>query len=125
PLIEDEEFRRHIAQAEIELIAIEQTSLRVLARLSADRKVGTASSLLKIRRTELQQRITELGVQAAGYYAMPFNLDALREGWNEEPIGADHFNGLTPNYYFYRAASIYSGSNEIQRNIIAKQELRL
>src|SRR5690606_16101382 len=83
PLIEDEEFRRHIAQAEIELIAIEQTSLRVLARLSADRKVGTASSLLKIRRTELQQRITELGVQAAGYYAMPFNLDALREGWNE------------------------------------------
>ena len=125
PLIEDEDFRRQLAQAEIDLLSVEQTSLRALAAFSADRKAGTVSSLLKIRRTELQQRITELGVQAAGYYAMPFDLGALKEGWNEEPIGAEYFNGLTPNYYFFRAASIYSGSNEIQRNIIAKQELRL
>ena len=124
-LIDNADFRRHLASAEVELIAIEQTSLRALAAFSADRKPGTVSSLLKVRRTELQQRITELAVQASGYYSMPFNLRALQEGWNEEPIGAEYFNGITPNYFFFRAASIYSGSNEIQRNIIAKQELRL
>jgi alkylation response protein AidB-like acyl-CoA dehydrogenase len=125
PLIEDSDFRRRVAQTEIELIAVEQTMLRALAAFSADRPIGAVSSLIKIRRSEVEQMISELAVMAAHYYAMPYNVASLRDGWNEEPIGPEDANALTPSYMFLRAASIYSGSNEIQRNIIAKADLRL
>jgi len=55
----------------------------------------------------------------------PYNLEVLRFGWNEEPVGAEYFNDLTPNHAFMRAASIYSGLNEIQRNIASKGTLQL
>jgi alkylation response protein AidB-like acyl-CoA dehydrogenase len=125
PLIEDTDFRRRVAQAEIELISVEQTMLRALAAFSADKSIGAVSSLIKIRRSEVEQMISELGVMAAHYYAMPYSVASLRDGWNEEPIGPEDANSLTPSYMFLRAASIYSGSNEIQRNIIAKADLRL
>jgi alkylation response protein AidB-like acyl-CoA dehydrogenase len=97
----------------------------VLGAFSADKEIGAAASMIKVRRSEVQQMISEIGVHAAGYYANPFNLAALKNGWNEEPVGADYFNPLVPNYMFLRAASIYSGSNEIQRNIITKATLGL
>ncbi len=125
PLIHDPEFRRQVALAEIELLSVEQTILRALAAHSADRQIGAIASAIKIRRSEVQQMISELGVKAAGYYALPFNIAALQNGWNEDPVGAEYFNSLVPNYLFLRAASIYSGTNEIQHNIIAKHELRL
>ncbi|MFN4088148.1 MAG: acyl-CoA dehydrogenase family protein [Alphaproteobacteria bacterium] len=125
PLMADAAFRRKIAETEVELEAVELTTMRALAAHTADKEVGAVSSLIKIRRTEVQQMISELGVQAAGYYALPHNIGALRNGWNEEPVGSEEFNALVPNYLFLRAASIYSGSNEIQRNIISKAELGL
>ena len=125
PLIEDTDFRRRVAEAEIELMSVEQTMLRALALFSADKPIGAVSSLIKIRRSEVEQTISELAVMAAHYYALPYNVASLRDGWNEEPIGPEDANSLTPTYMFLRAASIYSGSNEIQRNIIAKADLRL
>jgi alkylation response protein AidB-like acyl-CoA dehydrogenase len=124
-LIDDTDFRRKLVDAELQLESVERLILRVLASFSADRPIGAITSMIKIRRSEVQQLITELGVLAGGYYSQPFSLSALREGWNEDPIGADYFNGLTPNYMYFRAASIYAGSNEIQHNVISKADLGL
>ena len=64
-------------------------------------------------------------MQAVGYYAQSYFYAALTQGWNEPPIGAEYANGCTPNYMHFRKVSIYSGSNEIQHNIIAKAGLGL
>ena len=124
-LIDDPDFRRRADDIEIRLLTVEQVMLNALAAYTADRELGALTSMIKIRRSEVQQAISELGVQAAGYYALPMDLNALKYGWNEEPIGDEAFNGLTPSYFFLRAASIYSGSNEIQRNIVSKHTLGL
>ena len=87
--------------------------------------LGAEANIFKIRNTEIQQQLTELKMQAVGYYAQPYLYTALTQGWNEAPIGADYANGCTPNYLHFRKVSIYSGSNEIQHNIIAKAELGL
>jgi alkylation response protein AidB-like acyl-CoA dehydrogenase len=124
-LANDEDFQRRLMDVELQLQSVEQTILRALQAFSADKEIGSVASMIKIRRSEVQQMIAELGTIAAGYYSQPYNLGALSDGWNDEPIGADYFNPLTPNYMFLRAASIYSGTNEIQHNIIAKHQLRL
>jgi len=124
-LFDDPDFRRLYKDAEAQLMTVENVMLKALSAHSADKGIGAVSSLIKVRRAEVQQLISELGVIAGGYYSQPFSVGALNQGWNDEPIGAEYFNGLTPSYMFLRAASIYSGSNEIQRNIIAKRELGL
>jgi alkylation response protein AidB-like acyl-CoA dehydrogenase len=121
PLIDDEEYSRKIADLEIDLAALEYTELRTLAAESKGQMAGPESSILKIRGTEIQQRITELTVEAIGYYAYP-NARAL--GSNEF-IGPDYALGQAGRYFNVRKASIYGGSNEIQRNIIAKAVLGL
>jgi len=121
PLIDDEEYSRKIADLEIDLAALEYTELRTLAAESKGQMAGPESSILKIRGTEIQQRITELTVEAIGYYAYP-NERAL--GSNEF-IGPDYALGQACRYFNVRKASIYGGSNEIQRNIIAKAVLGL
>src|SRR5690606_23320502 len=119
-LVDQEEFKRRLADAEQQLLVVEQYILQALAAFSADREIGAAANAIKIRRGEVEQTVTELGVMAAGYSANPINVPALRDGWNGEPVGAEYFNPLVPNYMFFRAASIYSGTNEIQHNVIAK-----
>jgi alkylation response protein AidB-like acyl-CoA dehydrogenase len=121
PLIDDDEYARKIADLEIDLAALEYTELRTLAAESKGQMAGPESSILKIRGTEIQQRITELTVEAIGYYAYP-NERAL--GSNEF-IGPDYALGQAGRYFNVRKASIYGGSNEIQRNIIAKAVLGL
>jgi alkylation response protein AidB-like acyl-CoA dehydrogenase len=83
------------------------------------------ANVFKLRSAEIHQRLTELKAEAIGYYANPYLLSALTEGWNEPPIGAEYANGCTPAYLHFRKLTIYSGSNEIQRNIIAKAQLGL
>lgn len=124
-LIDDASFRRRLMDVETELLTVESVMLKALSAHSAAKGIGAVSSLIKVRRSEVQQMISELGVIAGGYYSQPYNLGALKQGWNDEPVGADYCNGLMPSYLFLRAASIYSGSNEIQRNIIAKHALGL
>ena len=106
-------------------MALEYTELRALAAESKGKPPGPEASLLKIKGTEMQQAISELFLEAVGYYANPFIPEALEEGWNEEPIGPDYAAPLAPHYFNWRKASIYGGTNEIQKNIIAKMVLGL
>ena len=122
PLIETDEFSRKIAELQIDLSALEFTELRTLAAESKGQHAGPQSSILKIKGTEIQQRITELTVEAVGYFAYP---DARGFGDNEYPVGPEYAVGQSGHYFNMRKASIYGGSNEIQRNIIAKAVLGL
>ena len=121
PLMDDDAFLRKVADLEIELAALEFTELRTLSAEAKGEMAGPESSILKIRGSEIQQRITELAEEAVGYYAFP-NERAL--GANEY-LGPDYALGSAGRYFNMRKASIYGGSNEIQRNIIAKAILGL
>jgi alkylation response protein AidB-like acyl-CoA dehydrogenase len=125
PLIEDTRFRDHIAEVEIDLLALEYTVLRVLKEDGSKSNPGPESSVLKVRGSEIQQALTELKMQAVGHYALPWIPEALDAGWQGEPEGAGEWGALTGRYFNTRKTSIYSGSNEIQRNIIAQRILGL
>ena len=120
PLIEDAHFREKLAAVEIELKALEMTQLRVVAdeKKRERGKPNPASSILKIKGSELQQATTELLMDVVGPYVLPF--DEHEEGSNQEPIGPDFAAEAAPTYFNWRKISIYGGSNEIQRNIVAK-----
>ena len=123
PLINDPTFKEKIADIEISLLALESLVLRVLSDESAGKGPGPEASFLKIRGTEVQQGITELLIEAIGNYAHPFVPESMETGWNEIPIGPEHAASIAPHYFNWRKASIYGGSNEIQKNIIAKAVL--
>ena len=125
PLAEDKRFRDKISELEIDLMAVEFTELRALSKAAAGNPPGPEANLLKIRGTEVQQRITELTLEAIGHYANPYVPDALQHGWNEAPIGPEYAAPIAPRYFNWRKASIYGGSNEIQKGIIAKMVLGL
>jgi alkylation response protein AidB-like acyl-CoA dehydrogenase len=125
PLADDPEFRRLIAEAEIELETLSMTSLRQLANASADKPVGAEASVLKMRTGDVFQRIHELMMNAGGYSIQPFIAEAVRDGWNEEPVGPDYLFRMAPDYFESRAMSIAGGSHEVQKNILAKMVLGL
>jgi alkylation response protein AidB-like acyl-CoA dehydrogenase len=125
PLIEDVRFRDRIADLEIDLLALEYTVLRVLSEEAAGRDPGPISSVLKIRGSELQQTLTELQMQALGPRALPWIPEALEAGWQGEPDGAQWWAACSGRYFNMRKTTIYSGSNEIQRNIISHRILGL
>mgnify|MGYP003318149626 FL=1 len=124
-LMEDSSFKEKLADVEVQINAMEATELRILGSLSAGQNVGPESSLLKTRGTEIGQAITELAIEIVGYYALPFNNPGPEIGVNEPPIGSRFANTAAPRYFNYRKASIYAGSNEVQRNIMAKLVLGL
>ena len=123
PLIANPFFRRKIAELEIDLTSLEYTELRSLASTAAGKGPGPESSLLKIKGSEIQQRITELALEAVGHYGAPYFRGL--EGGNEHGIGPDYAQRAAPTYFNVRKTTIYGGSNEIQRNIIAKMVLGL
>ena len=125
PLIADRRFAEKLADLEIRLAAIDYTERRVLAAESIGAEPGPEVSMLKLRGTEIQQRISELLLEAVGAAANPYAPEAFSEGWNEEPIGPAHALGVAPHYFDWRKASIYAGSNEIQKNIMTKMVLGL
>ncbi len=125
PLIADDEFARKVSQLEIDLTALEFTELRTLAGEAAGKGPGPESSILKIKGTEIQQRLTELTLEAVGSYGHPYYRSFPEDGSNEFPIGPDYAGHAAPAYFNMRKTSIYGGSNEIQRNIIAKMILGL
>ena len=121
-------LRQKIAAIEVELKALEMTQLRVVAaeRNRKGNKPDPASSILKIKGSEIQQGITELLMEAIGPYALPDQFRHTEDDrWNEPPIGPDYAAPLAPQYFNWRKISIYGGSNEIQKNIIAKAILGL
>jgi len=124
-LLEDPFFAARLAQVEIELMALEITNLRVLSAEAERRLPGPEASLLKIKGTEIQQAITELLVQAVGPYALPFRRQALSPGFDGPAVGPESAAPAAATYCNMRKASIYGGSNEIQKNIIARLILGL
>lgn len=128
PVLRDPDFARKLARTEIRVEAIDATEQRVLSALSAGQNVGPESSMLKYQGSEVQQEITELALEAAGIYGNPFVQDTLalaEPGSNAEAPTPEHLLTAAPSYFNYRKTSIYAGSNEIQRNIIAKMVLGL
>lgn len=124
PLLEQPDFAAKVADLETQIQAMEFTELRIFSALSAGKNVGPESSLLKCRGTELQQRCTELSLEATGLYTNPYVEDTLVPT-NEPDIGPAYAKTVAPYYFSVRKTSIFAGSNEIQRNIMAKAVLGL
>ncbi len=128
PLAKDPGFARSMAEVEMELRGLEAFNMRAIDKFSRDgelgaKALGAEANIFKIRNSEILQRLYELKVEAIGYYAMPYQIAALKHGWNEPAVGAEYANSCMPNYLHFRKVSIYSGSNEIQHNILAKAQL--
>jgi alkylation response protein AidB-like acyl-CoA dehydrogenase len=119
-LIDDADFAARLAALEVEVKAVEVTELRILSELNSGERTGPRSSMLKCRGTDVVQATTELAMEAVGYYMAPFDHDVLAFGSNMPPIGPDYAGALAGKYFNTRKASIYGGSNEIQRTIMAK-----
>ena len=119
PLIQNPAFAARLAQIEIDLRAMATTNLRIVSKAAAGGAPGVEASMLKVKGTEIRQEINDLARRAVGPYAMPFASEAI-EGTNDMipdpyeagPVAADYFNN--------RKLSIFGGSNEIQKGIIAK-----
>ena len=124
-LLDETSFRRRLMETEVAVQAIEVSEQRILAALSSGKNPGPASSMLKTQGGEAMQRIDELLLEVAGVYAAPEQPAAREPGSNIPPIGPDAVLTAMPRYLNDRAASIYGGSNEIQRDIIARLVLGL
>ncbi|WP_149535415.1 acyl-CoA dehydrogenase family protein [Siccirubricoccus phaeus] len=127
PLMEDPDFRRKVTEIEVELKALEMTVMRVIATETKrkDKKPDPATSVLKIKGTEIQQMCAELLMKAAGPYAWVDGDPEGEDDGNEVDVAPDWALGLAGIYFNWRKQSIYGGSNEIQRNIMAKAFLGL
>ena len=124
-MMENEAFKNKIAALEIDLEAIEYAELRTLASISSGKAPGPESSILKIVGTELAQRIDEAFVELAAYNCLPFVPDQFEDGFQGDYISPGSSASAALTYFNNRKATIYGGSNEIQRNIICKAVLGL
>ncbi|GAA3955980.1 acyl-CoA dehydrogenase family protein [Allohahella marinimesophila] len=122
PLIENTRFRDRLAQLDIELKALELTVLRVL---TDEKGPGPQASILKVRGTEIGQNMFELLMEAMGTDAIAHIPDALELDYEGARVGSEHATPATGDYLNMRKLSIFGGSNEIQRNIIAQMVLGL
>jgi alkylation response protein AidB-like acyl-CoA dehydrogenase len=120
---EEGRFRDQIALLEVDIVALEMMVLRVLSAERDGKKQLDIAGLLKIRGSEIQQRYTELMMLAAGPYALPYVREAMEAGWQGDFVGAAHCAPLSSTYFNYRKTTIYGGSNEVQRNIVAQTVL--
>ncbi len=123
-LADDASFGARLHDAAVKLDALESLEARVLAEFARGGTPGDAASLLKILGTQMMQAIELLRVEAAAYYALPFET-ALIAGQSDTPPGPEFALRAVSDYNFGRAHTIYGGSNEIQRNVIAKAVLGL
>jgi alkylation response protein AidB-like acyl-CoA dehydrogenase len=119
-LLDDPLFRKRLSDVEIELMALEFTELRVLAAVATGGAPGAESSLLKIKGTEVQQAVQELLMEVAAYYQ-----GVLGNDLTPEQLGHAFGSRARRAYMYGRAATIYGGSNEVQKNVIAKAVLGL
>ncbi len=116
----DQRFRDQVALLEVDIVALEMMVLRVLSAERSGKQALDVAALLKIRGSEIQQRYTELMMLAAGPYSLPFIQEAMEAGWQGDYVGAAHCAPLASTYFNYRKTTIYGGTNEVQRNIVAQ-----
>ena len=126
-LAENSDFARKLAEAEIRIDTLDATELRIFSALAAGQRPGAQSSMLKCAGSEAQQMISELALEAVGAAAQPFvqNTWAHLDGSNAFLPTPDYALPVAAQYLNYRKTSIYAGSNEVQRNIMAKMVLGL
>ena len=124
-LIAERGFVERLAEAEMDIQALEMIEMQVLSDLSRGRNPGAVSSSMKIRGSETLQKLDHLGVEALAWYAAPFEPEARELGHNEPTVTPEWGISAMPLYLNNRASTIYAGSNEVQRNIIAKAVLGL
>ncbi len=120
---DDVRFRDQIALLEVDIVALEMLVLRVLSAEKSGKQSLDIAGLLKIKGSEIQQRYTELMMLACGPYGLPFIAEAMEAGWQGDHVGAAHCATATAGYLNYRKTTIYGGSNEVQRNIVAQTVL--
>jgi len=125
PLIQDPLFSSQIAELEIDLKAMEIFNLRAISSAESGKAPVMESSLLKIKGSIIRQKTSDLLRKAIGPQALPYISEQFDEGWNQETIGPEYAGPLAKQYFIYRKISIYGGSNEIQKNIVAKSEFRM
>ena len=123
--IDDPILAKKLEQVSIKVEALLMTEHRIVASLSAGASPGPAASILKAQRTELMQEVDEIGIEMAGIFAGVYEPASWLPTPNITPVGPDELAVAMPRYLNDRAASIYGGSNEVQRNIVAKAVLRL
>ncbi len=121
PLIENPHFAARIARVEIDLMAMATTNLRIISKAAVGQAPGVEASMLKVKGTVIRQEINDLARRAAGPYAMPFASETV--AGDNDPIGPDYAGPVAAQYFNYRKLSIFGGSNEIQRGIIAKVKM--
>jgi alkylation response protein AidB-like acyl-CoA dehydrogenase len=119
----DTRFRDEIAKLEVDIVALEMLVLRVLSAEKSGKNPLDIAGLLKIKGSEIQQRYTELMMAAAGPYALPFVKEAMEAGYQGDYVGAAYIAPLAASYFNMRKTTIYGGSNEVQRNIVAQTVL--
>ncbi len=117
----DSRFRDQVALLEVDVVALEMLVLRVLSAEKSGKNPLDIAGLLKIRGSEIQQRLAELMMLAAGPFALPCIFEALEAGWQGDfPGGLSANAPLAGTYFNLRKTTIYGGSNEVQRNIVAQ-----
>jgi len=122
-MMDDPRFRDQVALLEVDIVALEMMVLRVLSADRSGKQTLDVAGLLKIRGSEIQQRYTELMMLAGGPFSLPFIHEAMAAGWQGEYIGAAHCAPLASHYFNTRKTTIYGGSSEVQRNIVAQTML--
>ncbi|NUP85622.1 MAG: acyl-CoA dehydrogenase family protein [Burkholderiaceae bacterium] len=119
-MLDDTRFRDQVALLEVDIVALEMLVLRVLSAEKSGKQSLDIAGLLKIRGSEIQQRYTELMMLAAGPMTLPYVHEAMEAGWQGDFAGAAICAPLAGTYFNYRKTTIYGGSNEVQRNIVAQ-----
>ncbi|MBS0219744.1 MAG: acyl-CoA dehydrogenase family protein [Proteobacteria bacterium] len=124
PLAANPNWREKMAALEMEIDAVEMNELMFYSSLKTGDAPGNMGSIVKMRGTEVGQKVTELAVEAVSWYGVPFtelrNYDS-----NVVPVGGDYVDDVAPRYFNNRKTTIYGGSSEVQRNVLAKAMLGL
>lgn len=124
-LLDDPVFRRKLAAVEIEIQTLEFTENRIKAALGSGQNPGPAASMTKILGTEISQKVTELAIEAVSLQGLVLQPEALEVNYQGDFIGPESALTAMPRYLNTRATTIYGGSSEVQRGIIAKSVLGL
>jgi alkylation response protein AidB-like acyl-CoA dehydrogenase len=123
-LIDSPDFKRRMSALEIDLRALEYTELRYLSKQLQGKPAGPEPSVMKIVGSEIQQGLKQLLVESLGVYSAPYENDMMPMESDYLTIGPEHMHGIMAEHLYGRAATIFGGSNEIQRNIISRMLLK-
>ena len=124
-LVDEPSFARKLNEIGVQVEAIQFTEFRIMAQISKGGSPGPESSIMKTMGADMGQYLSEMMVEALGFYAAPDQPEARQVGQNIPIVGPDAGVAAFPRYFNLRASSIAGGSNEVQRNIVAKMVMGL